>query len=152
MQLLTFRCGALLATTRGGGRNSTNGRRDAPQRTAHVLALDSVYVRDGPQARSHFKQPRDAARGCRNSRSTHGWSPWLRRVSAKPPGFLGRNYGIRIPNAALVAHAIFGGIIGALYSLRKPLPRELQPALLVLLRPAMASTWARVNMRSLVQK
>jgi hypothetical protein len=34
----------------------------------------------------------------------------------EPPGFLGRNYGIRTPISALVAHAIFGAILGALYS------------------------------------
>ncbi len=34
----------------------------------------------------------------------------------EPPGFLGRNYGIRTPISALVAHVIFGGIIGAFYS------------------------------------
>ena len=34
----------------------------------------------------------------------------------EPPGFLGRNYGIRTPISALAAHAIFGAIIGAFYS------------------------------------
>ena len=34
----------------------------------------------------------------------------------EPPGFLGRNYGIRTPISALVAHATFGAIIGAFYS------------------------------------
>ncbi len=34
----------------------------------------------------------------------------------EPPGFLGRNYGIRTPLSALVAHVIFGAIVGAFYS------------------------------------
>jgi hypothetical protein len=34
----------------------------------------------------------------------------------EPPGFLGRNYGIRTPISALAAHAIFGAILGLLYS------------------------------------
>jgi hypothetical protein len=34
----------------------------------------------------------------------------------EPPGFLGRNYGIRTPISALVAHIIFGAILGAFYS------------------------------------
>ena len=34
----------------------------------------------------------------------------------EPPGFLGRNYGIRTPISALAAHAIFGAVIGAFYS------------------------------------
>jgi hypothetical protein len=34
----------------------------------------------------------------------------------EPPGFLGRNYGIQTPISALVAHVIFGLILGALYS------------------------------------
>jgi len=34
----------------------------------------------------------------------------------EPPGFLGRNYGIRTPLSALAAHAIFGAIIGAFYA------------------------------------
>jgi uncharacterized membrane protein YagU involved in acid resistance len=34
----------------------------------------------------------------------------------EPPGFLGRNYGIQTPISALVAHVIFGLVLGALYS------------------------------------
>jgi hypothetical protein len=34
----------------------------------------------------------------------------------EPPGFLGRNYGIQTPISAVVAHVIFGAIIGAFYS------------------------------------
>jgi len=34
----------------------------------------------------------------------------------EPPGFLGRNYGIRTPISALAAHVIFGAILGAFYS------------------------------------
>jgi hypothetical protein len=34
----------------------------------------------------------------------------------EPPGFLGKNYGIRTPITALAAHLLFGGILGALYS------------------------------------
>jgi uncharacterized membrane protein YagU involved in acid resistance len=34
----------------------------------------------------------------------------------EPPGFLGRNYGVRTPIATLVAHVVFGVIIGVFYS------------------------------------
>ena len=34
----------------------------------------------------------------------------------EPPGFLGRNYGIRTPISVLAAHVIFGAIIGAFYA------------------------------------
>ena len=34
----------------------------------------------------------------------------------EPPGFLGRNYGIRTPLSALAAHVLFGLILGALYA------------------------------------
>jgi len=34
----------------------------------------------------------------------------------EPPGFVGRNYGMRTPICALAAHVIFGAILGALYS------------------------------------
>jgi hypothetical protein len=34
----------------------------------------------------------------------------------EPPGFLGKNYGIRTPISALVAHVIFGTILGGLYT------------------------------------
>jgi hypothetical protein len=33
----------------------------------------------------------------------------------EPPGFVGRNYGIRTPISVLVAHVIFGALLGALY-------------------------------------
>jgi hypothetical protein len=33
----------------------------------------------------------------------------------EPPGFLARNYGIRTPIATLVAHVVFGAVIGAFY-------------------------------------
>jgi hypothetical protein len=36
----------------------------------------------------------------------------------EPPGFLAMNYGIRTPLSALVAHVIFGAVIGAFYSPR----------------------------------
>jgi len=34
----------------------------------------------------------------------------------EPPGFLGKNYGIRTPISALAAHVLFGALLGALYS------------------------------------
>lgn len=34
----------------------------------------------------------------------------------EPPGFLARNYGVRTPISALVAHVIFGAILGIFYS------------------------------------
>lgn len=33
----------------------------------------------------------------------------------EPPGFLALNYGLRTPLSALVAHLVFGGILGAFY-------------------------------------
>src|SRR5947209_17830858 len=33
----------------------------------------------------------------------------------EPPGFLGLHYGIRTPISVLIAHAIFGAILGAFY-------------------------------------
>jgi uncharacterized membrane protein YagU involved in acid resistance len=33
----------------------------------------------------------------------------------EPPGFLGRNYGIQTPLSGLIAHVVFGVILGALY-------------------------------------
>jgi uncharacterized membrane protein YagU involved in acid resistance len=34
----------------------------------------------------------------------------------EPPGFLARNYGIRTPISALVAHVLFGAVLGIFYS------------------------------------
>jgi hypothetical protein len=34
----------------------------------------------------------------------------------EPPGFLGRNYGIRTPISVLLAHMVFGAILGFFYS------------------------------------
>ncbi len=34
----------------------------------------------------------------------------------EPPGFLGRNYGIRTPISVLLAHLVFGAILGFFYS------------------------------------
>jgi hypothetical protein len=34
----------------------------------------------------------------------------------EPPGFLGRNYGVRTPVSLLVAHVVFGLILGFFYS------------------------------------
>jgi uncharacterized membrane protein YagU involved in acid resistance len=34
----------------------------------------------------------------------------------EPPGFLGRNYGVQTPISVLVAHIVFGVILGAWYS------------------------------------
>jgi hypothetical protein len=36
----------------------------------------------------------------------------------EPPGFLGLHYGIRTPISVLVAHAIFGAILGGFYSIK----------------------------------
>jgi hypothetical protein len=35
----------------------------------------------------------------------------------EPPGFLGLHYGVRTPVSVLLAHAVFGAIIGAFYTL-----------------------------------
>jgi len=35
----------------------------------------------------------------------------------EPPGFLGLHYGIRTPISVLAAHAIFGAILGAFYTI-----------------------------------
>jgi hypothetical protein len=37
----------------------------------------------------------------------------------EPPGFLGIHYGIRTPISILVAHAIFGAILGAFYVVKQ---------------------------------
>lgn len=34
----------------------------------------------------------------------------------EPPGFVGSNYGVRTPISVLVAHVIFGAVLGAMYS------------------------------------
>jgi hypothetical protein len=34
----------------------------------------------------------------------------------EPPGFLGRNYGVRTPISALAGHVLFGALLGALYA------------------------------------
>jgi hypothetical protein len=34
----------------------------------------------------------------------------------EPPGFLALNYGVRTPVSVLVAHAVFGGILGSFYA------------------------------------
>jgi uncharacterized membrane protein YagU involved in acid resistance len=36
----------------------------------------------------------------------------------EPPGFLGLHYGVRTPISVLIAHAIFGAILGAFYVLK----------------------------------
>jgi hypothetical protein len=36
----------------------------------------------------------------------------------QPPGFLGLNYGVQTPAVTLAAHAVYGGIVGALYRVR----------------------------------
>ncbi len=36
----------------------------------------------------------------------------------EPPGFLGRNYGLRTPVSVILSHALFGAILGAFYRLR----------------------------------
>jgi hypothetical protein len=36
----------------------------------------------------------------------------------EPPGFLGMNYGWRTPLSVLLAHVIFGGILGAFYTIK----------------------------------
>jgi hypothetical protein len=36
----------------------------------------------------------------------------------EPPGFLALHYGIRTPVSVLLAHAVFGAILGSFYSLR----------------------------------
>ena len=33
----------------------------------------------------------------------------------EPPGFLARNYGVRTPISVMIAHVIFGGILGLFY-------------------------------------
>lgn len=34
----------------------------------------------------------------------------------EPPGFLGRNYGVQTPLSVLIAHMVFGAILGGFYS------------------------------------
>jgi uncharacterized membrane protein YagU involved in acid resistance len=36
----------------------------------------------------------------------------------EPPGFLALNYGVRTPASVLVAHLVFGAVLGAFYTLR----------------------------------
>jgi hypothetical protein len=36
----------------------------------------------------------------------------------EPPGFLGLHYGIRTPISVIIAHVVFGAILGGFYSLR----------------------------------
>ncbi len=36
----------------------------------------------------------------------------------EPPGFLGRNYGLRTPVSIILSHALFGAILGAFYRLK----------------------------------
>jgi uncharacterized membrane protein YagU involved in acid resistance len=36
----------------------------------------------------------------------------------EPPGFLARNYGVRTPLSVVLAHLLYGGILGAFYRLR----------------------------------
>jgi hypothetical protein len=50
----------------------------------------------------------------RMASETHG--PTVVR-SLEPPGFLGRHYGVRTPVSVLVAHAVFGAILGGFYRL-----------------------------------
>lgn len=47
----------------------------------------------------------------------HGGGVTLRR-QLEPPGFLGLNYGVQTPISILVAHFLFGAILGALYRIR----------------------------------
>jgi hypothetical protein len=49
----------------------------------------------------------------RMASETHG--PTVVR-QLEPPGFLAKNYGIRTPLSVLLAHALFGAILGALYA------------------------------------
>ena len=43
--------------------------------------------------------------------SEHHGATLLRRL--EPPGFLGTNYGLRTPLTTLLAHAVYGGVLGA---------------------------------------
>jgi hypothetical protein len=43
----------------------------------------------------------------------HGGSTIRRQI--EPPGFLGLHYGIQTPVSVMVAHALFGAILGAFY-------------------------------------
>jgi hypothetical protein len=36
----------------------------------------------------------------------------------EPPGFLALNYGYRTPLSVIIAHLVYGGILGAFYRLR----------------------------------
>ena len=36
----------------------------------------------------------------------------------EPPGFLALNYGRRTPLSVIIAHLVYGGILGAFYRLR----------------------------------
>lgn len=37
----------------------------------------------------------------------------------QPPGFLALNYGVQTPTVTLVAHVLYGGIVGAMYRVRR---------------------------------
>jgi len=39
-------------------------------------------------------------------------------LQLEPPGFLGLHYGVRTPISILIAHAIFGAILGAFYTIK----------------------------------
>ena len=45
----------------------------------------------------------------------HG--PDRRRASSSRPGFLALHYGLRTPVVVVIAHVVFGVILGAFYSL-----------------------------------
>ncbi len=45
----------------------------------------------------------------------HGAPTVARQI--EPPGFLGLNYGVQTPVWVLIAHAVFGAVLGALYPL-----------------------------------
>lgn len=38
----------------------------------------------------------------------------------EPPGFMALNYGVQTPISVFLAHAVFGGILGSLYQLVRP--------------------------------
>jgi hypothetical protein len=48
--------------------------------------------------------------------ATERHGPTTRR-QLEPPGFMALNYGIQTPLSALVAHAVYGAILGSLYHL-----------------------------------
>ena len=53
--------------------------------------------------------------GCHPRMASELRGPTVAR-QLEPPGFLGLNYGVRTPISVLIAHVVFGALLGGLYS------------------------------------